>query len=933
MSRTLYLIDGYAQIFRAYYAIRGGMQSPTTGEPTHVVFGFTGMLLKLFTQLKPDLIVVASDAPGKTFRDELYRDYKANREAMPQDLAAQLPRVMELIESFGIPIASQEGLEADDVIASITQHVLTDPHMEDVRIRIVSKDKDLEQLLCDRVTLYDVHKDEEVSVERLWESKGVRPDQVIDLLAMTGDSVDNVPGVPGIGPKTAAKLIQEFGSLDGVLQNLDSIKGKRRENLEASKEVLALSRELVTLKKDADIDLAWEAAHVTNIDLTRLLPLFKQLGFRRYQDEVRKLAERLGDDGAGAGVAEEEVAAATAATSATAVAPAEEPSLPRGEYETVTTPAQLEALVKALKSASIISIDTETTGLEFDAALCGLSLAWETGKGVYVPVRSPNPSEHLTKEDVLRALGPILSDPAIPKCGHNLKFDARVLLRNGVALRGVAFDTLVASLLIDPSQASHKLDQLALEHLGYRMIPIQDLIGTDDGEISMDAVSLDEIAPYAAEDADIALRLYHHLAGKVSEMGLDELVRHVEAPLTAVLAEMENHGIVCDPDELQRQGDALSTRVEALRAKVCEIAGTEFNVDSPSQLAEILFDKLGLPPGKRTKTGYSTDAEVLTKLAAQGDKNVPASLVPGLVLEYRQLGKLINTYLGNLRDSVNPETGRIHTTFHQLVTATGRLASHAPNLQNIPVRTDVGRQIRKAFRAPKESVLICADYSQIELRILAHLSEDEGLVAAFEQDLDIHAAVAAQVFEASIEDVTREQRNHAKTINFGIIYGVTPYGLARRIDGLDVSSAARLIDDYKVRFPKIDSFLQSCIQHALEFGYVATIMGRRREIPEIQATNRVRRSLGERLAINSVVQGSAADLIKVAMVNVQKRIDNDKLPMKLLLQIHDELIFESPQREAAACAEVVREEMEQAMALRVPLKAEAGIGEDWMNAK
>ncbi len=932
MSRTLYIIDGYAQIFRAYYAIRGGMQSPTTGEPTHVVFGFTGMLLKLFTQLKPDLVIVASDAPGKTFRDELYHDYKANREAMPQDLSAQIPRVMELVESFGIPIASVEGLEADDVIATITRQVLSNPEMDDVRIRIVSKDKDLEQLLCDRVTLYDIHKDEEVDVRRLWENKGVRPHQVIDLLAMTGDSVDNVPGVPGIGPKTAAKLIQEYGSIEDILANLDSIKGKRRENLEASKEVLALSRELVTLKDDASIDVPWESAHVSSIDLNRLLPLFKQLGFRRYQDEVRKLAEALGTpgdaiDAAGDGAAEDEVAAATAE------AVESEPALPRGEYEVVTTAARLDEVARALKSAEIVSVDTETTGLEFDAELCGLSLSWEVGKGVYVPVRSPNPNHHLSQEEVLSVLGPILSDPTIPKCGHNLKFDARVLMRNGVRLRGIHFDTMVASVLIDPAQASHKLDQLALDHLGYRMIPIQDLIGTDDGEISMDAVPLDEIAPYAAEDADISLRLYHHLEAKVKAMGLDRLVRDVEAPLTAVLAEMENHGIVCDPDELQRQGDDLSTRVDALRTQVCEIAGEEFNVDSPSQLAEILFEKLGLPPGKRTKTGYSTDAEVLSKLAAQEDKSNPASLVPGLVLEYRQLGKLINTYLGNLRESVNPTTGRIHTTFHQLVTATGRLASHAPNLQNIPVRTDIGRQIRKAFRAPTGSVLICADYSQIELRILAHLSEDEGLVTAFEDDLDIHAAVAAQVFGVPVDAVTNEQRTHAKTINFGIIYGVTPYGLARRIDGLDVGSAARLIDDYKARFPKIDTFLQSCIQHALEYGYVVTMMGRRREIPEIQASNRVRRSLGERLAINSVVQGSAADLIKIAMVNVQRRIDTDALPMKLLLQIHDELIFEAPSADADACAQVVREEMEQALSLRVPLKAEAGFGEDWMSAK
>lgn len=950
MARTLYVIDGYAQIFRAYYAIRGGMQSPHTGEPTHAVFGFTGMLLKLLRQLRPDFVIVAADAPGKTFRDDMYTEYKANRDAMPEDLRQQIPRVMELIDAFGIPVVAHEGVEADDVIASITRQVLGDPDMADVRIRIVSRDKDLEQLLCERVTLYDIHKDEELDVEGLWQSRGIRPDQVIDLLALTGDTADNVPGVPGIGPKTAAKLIQEYGSLDGILQNIDAIKGKRRENLEAARETLALSKALVTLKDDVDLSIPWETAQVRRLDGGRLVRLFQELGFRRYQDEIRKLAQDLGvglegdaaesgvsvgpvstDQPASQGTAEEEASAAVEAEPGEGVI---DPALQqRGVYTIVRTRAELDELVRSLEAAPQISIDTETTGLENDAALCGLSFAWTPGEGVYVPVRSPNPGEHLSEEEVLTALRPVLEDPNRPKCGHNVKFDAKVLLRHGVRLRGVIFDTLVASLLIDPSQAGHKLDQLALDYLGYRMIPIQELIGGGDEELTMDTVPLDQVAPYAAEDADITLRLYEKMAERVSEMGLDELVRNVESPLTVVLAEMEACGILCDPDELQRQGDALSERVEALRQEVCAIAGVDFNVDSPSQLAEVLFGTLGLTPGKRTKTGYSTDAEVLTKLAAEEDPANPATRVPGLVLEYRQLGKLINTYLGNLRDSVDARTGRIHTTFQQLVTATGRLASHAPNLQNIPVRTDVGRQIRQAFKAPEDHVLICADYSQIELRILAHLSEDPGLLAAFASDQDIHSAVAAQVFGVPLDQVTRQQRDHAKTINFGIIYGVTPFGLARRIEGLDVGGATRLIEDYKARFAGIDTFLQSCVQHAIEFGYVKTMMGRRRAIPEIQASNRVRRNLGERLAINSVVQGSAADLIKLAMVNVQRRIDADRLPLKLLLQIHDELVFEAPKSDAEALAEIVREEMEQAMALKVPLKAEAGIGEDWMSAK
>jgi DNA polymerase I len=946
LAKYLYLIDGFAQVFRAYYAIRGGMQSPVTGEPTHAVFGFTGMLIKLFSQLKPDYVVVAIDGPGKTFRDELYADYKATRDETPQDLLAQIPRVLELIEAFGVPAISHPGLEADDIIATITQRVLDDPNLKDVRIRIVSRDKDLEQLLCDRVTMYDIHKDEEIDVAKLKELKGITPEQVVDVLALMGDAVDNVPGVPGIGPKTAASLVQEFGSIEGILANLDKIKGKRRENLEAAKDQLPLSRALVTLKRDGDFPFNLDDAQVKGIDLSKIIPLFQQLGFRRYQHEVRKLALELGlvrGDSALALQEEEGIAAAVDGSLAReGAAPAPMP-LPleglaggepkRGRYELILDRAQLEELVETLRKQELIAVDTETTGLDTNAGLCGLSFAWEPGHGVYVPTLSREKERHLDTETVLSALKEVLEDPAIKKCGHNIKFDARILANAGVKLRGVVFDSMLASILLDPAKPGHKLEQLALDLLGYVMIPISDLIGSGDGSISMAEVPLEKVGPYAAEDADISLRLYHRLLPQIRAAGMEELLTRVEAPLAVVLAEMERNGITCDPEELMRQGEELSRRVEKLRARIYEYAGCEFNLDSPKQLGEVLFEKLGLPAGKRTKTGYSTDIEVLTNLAAEEDPSDPKTLVPGLLIEYRQLAKLINTYLGNLRDAIDPKTGRIHSTFHQLVTATGRLASQNPNLQNIPVRTDVGRQIRKAFVAPPGHVLICADYSQIELRILAHFSEDPGLIEAFEKGLDIHAAVASQVFGVAIDEVTREQRAHAKTINFGIIYGITPYGLARRIEGLDVTRAAELIADYKRRFPGIDRFLNECVQHALDHGYVTTILGRRRAIPEIRSNNRARRALGERLAINSVVQGSAADLIKVAMVNLQERIDREQIPLKLLLQIHDELVFECPAEEGEALAHVVVEEMERAMSLKVPLKAEAGIGEDWMTAK
>jgi DNA polymerase I len=749
MPETLYLIDGHAQIFRAYYAIRGGLQSPNTGEPTGAVFGFTGMLLKLLSQFHPHYVVVAVDMPGKTFRDDLYDQYKGTRAAAPDDLPAQIPRILEVTELFGIPVIGEAGLEADDVIASITERVLNDPACGDVNIRIVSKDKDLEQLLGERVTMFDIHTDTTIDVSSLRETKGITPDQVIDVLALTGDTVDNVPGVEGIGPKTAAQLIQQFGSIDGILAHLDQIKGKRRENIEKARDLLALSRQLVTLKRDAPVPFSLEAARVSPINLPKIIPLFQQLGFNRYQDEVRRLAE---SDTAAA-----EVPAALEAPERDLFSGLDESetapsSLPSpgdevaGDYHAITTRSQLEELVATLRAQPLISFDTETTGLGRDAELCGVSLAWEPGHGVYIPIRSPQPAEHLDQAAVLAALGPLLEDSRAAKCGHNLKFDAGILLRAGIHLRGVVFDSMLASALIDPAQSAHKLDHVALTQLHLRLIPISELIGSGPEQISMAEVPLAQIVPYAAEDADVALRLHHHLMPRLEAMGLAGLLRDVESPLTVVIAEMEHNGILCDPEELQRLGKELEVRVAELRQQIKEICGVEFHLDSTRQLADVLFDRLGLASGRRTKTGRSTDIQVLEKLAAQEDLNDPKTSVPRLIIEYRHLTKLISTYLGNLRSSIDPKTGRIHSTFHQLVTATGRLASHNPNLQNIPVRTEVGRQIRKAFYAPACHLLISADYSQIELRLLAHLSEDPALMEAFERGMDIHTAVAAQVF-------------------------------------------------------------------------------------------------------------------------------------------------------------------------------------------
>jgi DNA polymerase-1 len=935
---TLYLIDSHAQIFRAYYAIRGGLRSSVTGEPTHAVFGVTGMIIKLLSQFHPQYIVAANDAPGKTFRDDLYAEYKGTRENVPDDLVSQIPRVHELLELFGIPIIGVSGLEADDIIATITQRVLDDPSCNDVQIRIVSKDKDLEQLLGDRVTMFDIHTDTTIDVEALWENKGIKPEQVIDVLALMGDTADNVPGVEGIGAKTAAKLINQFGSIDAIFANIDQIKGKRRENLEKARSHLPLSRTLVTLKHDAELDFSLERARVKPLNLDKLLPLFQQLDFHRFQGEVKRLA--AGDaisprpEQHSATTTRRERRAALEQETSEILEKGDYDTAATGAYEAITTKAQLNALVETVSEQPMVSVDTETTSLNRDAELCGLSFSWKPGHGVYVPILSPNPGAHLDAETILTALKPVLENPDLPKCGHNLKFDAGILLRNGVKLRGVVFDTMFASLLIDPKQPAHNLDTLALLHLKYKMIPISDLIGEGDAQISIDKVPLEEVVTYASEDTDIVLRLYEIFKPKLAKMGITELVQDIESPLGPILAEMEFNGIVCDKAELGQQSEVIGERIDQLRDEVHEVAGRPFHLESPHQIASVLFDDIGFEPVRKTKGGRpSTDVTVLEALTGKEDVNDPRTTIPSLLIEYRQLRKLQSTYLGQLQSSVREETGRIHTHFYQLTTATGRLKSDGPNLQNIPVRTEVGRQLRKAFTAPEGQKLICADYSQIELRLLAHFSVDPAMLDIFHQNLDIHTSVASQVFDVSMDAVTREQRDKAKTINFGIIYGVSPIGLSRRIKGMSVADAATLIDGYKERFPDIERFFQKCIQQALEQGYVSTLTGRRRAIPEIHSPSRVRQSQGERLAINTVIQGSAADLIKVAMVNVQHRIDRDSLPLKLLLQIHDELVFETPEETTKEQAAIVCEEMEQAMTLRVPLETEAGIGDNWMAAK
>ena len=936
-NKTLYIIDTMAEIFRSFYSIQTRLVSSVTGEPTNAIFGFTGTLMKLLTDFKAEYIIAAIDTPGDTFRNELYTEYKGHRRTPPDDLVTQIPRIQQLLETLEIPVIGKQELEADDIIASVTQHILDAPDTQDVHVRIVSKDKDLEQLLCERVTMFDINKDTVINVESLIENKGITPDQVIDVLTLMGDTSDNIPGVEGVGLKTAVKLLQEYGTLDGIYENIEQIKGKRRENLEKAQEYISLSKELVTLKRDADLDFTMEKARVKPPDMSKVRTLFEQLELKRYLNQISAYANGNGDiDQVNVDVktTRKERIEAMELEKEKIIEEGNFTTAKSGEYTAITTEEQLSELVETLSEQDIISVDTETDGLYRNAGLCGISFSWKPKQGVYVPIKSPTLEKHLDQETVLSKLKPILENPDLPKCGHNLKFDASIFLRHGVQLQGVVFDTMLASQLVDPRQPSHNLDNLALLHLNHKMIPLSDLIGDEEDSTSIDKIPFEEVTQYASEDTDIVLQLYLFFKPKLEETNTDELVRDIESPLGPVLALMEFNGIVCDTDEIDKQRRIVDQLVEEREKEIHDLVGYRFNIGSPSVLAEVLFGEIGFTPVRKTKTGKnSTDANVLEALAAQEDINKPRTTVPRLIIEYRRYRNLQSTYLGQLKNAVNDDTKRIHTHLYQLTTATGRLKSDSPNLQNIPVRSEVGRQLRKTFIAPEGHKLICADYSQIELRVLAHFSKDPKLMEIFNQDLDIHTTVASEVYKVSTEEVTRELRDKAKIVNFGIIYGVSPSGLARRIQGMNTDEARDLITNYKARFPGINLFFQRCIQQALENGYVTTLTGRRRAIPEIFEHSQSRQSLGERLAINTVIQGTAADLIKAAMVRVQQRIDKDQLDMKLLLQIHDELVLESPTELAETHAKIVSEEMENAMTLRVPLRTELGIGDNWMEAK
>jgi DNA polymerase-1 len=928
MAKSFYIIDGHAQIFRAYFAPFRELSS-SSGEPTKATFVFTQMLLNLVNQRKPDyLAMVIDSAEESVFRKSIFPEYKANRTAKADDFAPQEKRILRIVKDAGVPIFERPGFEADDLIATMAKK-LCDKGYE---IIVVSKDKDLRQLINDCTKMYDVQSDSFTDAKRMEEDCGYGPGEAVEVQTLMGDAIDNIQGIPGVGEKTAAKLIKKYGKAEEVLKHLDELTPKLRENFEKYAERLPMARQLVTLITDVGFEFDPEACAFSGLKMEGIRPHLAELGFTT-------LMKRLGMDGNGQSAPAPEKPAARAErfdeglfgglAEKKAETQAEPCTSSECDYRLINTEEKFADFLRKLREQKRFAFDTETDDLgAMKSNLIGLSFSWKAGTGFYVPVRGPSGEEFLACEHCLERLKPILEDRAIEKIGHNIKYDLLVMRNAGITLRGVAMDTMIAAFLLDASRMTYGIDALARDLLNFKKIATAELIGKGKNLVSMVRLPLEQVARYASEDADVCWRLGEMLRAKLDELpALAKLNDTVETPLIDVLAEMEFNGVSIDPGMLKEQSEVLGKRAAELHTEIMSAAGCNFNPDSPKQLAEVLFTKLGLKVIKRNKTGPSTDVQVLEKLALEHK-------CPKLILEYRSLVKLKNTYLDNLKDYVNERTGRIHASFNQTGAATGRLSCSDPNLQNIPIRTDEGRRIRLAFVAKgAENVLLTADYSQIELRVLAHFTGEPALVKAFELDEDIHKAVAAEVFGVPLDQVSKAQRGQAKTINFGIIYGVTAYGLAARIEGMSVKAAEELIIAYNKRFPAIAKFMDKCVMDAQSQGYVETILGRRRRIPELASPVLQQRRAGERMAINSVVQGSAADMIKVAMLNIYRRLKGEGHPSKLLMQVHDELVFETPRALAESEGEMIRREMVEAIKLNVPIKVEVGWGKNWQEGK
>ena len=927
-QKRLYLIDAMALAYRSHFIFISRPLINSKGQNTSASYGFTNALLKLIEEHQMEHIAVVFDVmgPGETFRSEMYEDYKAHREPPPDDLLANLPWIKEIVTALDIPVVEEPFVEADDVIGTLARRAEDDG----AEVVIVSPDKDFQQLLSDRVSIFrPAHRGEDfdpITDERFREKHGVEPIQFIDMLALMGDASDNVPGVPGIGPKTAAKLIAEYGSVENLLDHADEIKGKKaREGLQNHPDDARLSKALVTIKTDLDVDLDWHTLKRVNPDRRKLLAMFRQLEFRTLTRRLEESGEVL------KGKAQERLAAGVQTD---LFADSDDPSLDFdfGPYETVKqydanevdyriirNKAQLDALADELAAQDRFALDTETTSVdEMMASLVGVSLSWQAQQGVYIPTPLPDGT---ATEDVLSVLGPLLQGKII---GQNLKYDIVVLARHGAPVQGTLFDTMVAHYLIAP-EAEHNLDALCRQYLSYRTIPISDLIGTGKNQLSMRDVPIDKVGPYACEDADVTFRLAEVLRDELEKNGLLEIAEKIEFPLIYVLADMEMSGVRIDAGILREISEQLKTELQRLETAIYEHAGEEFNIGSTQQLGVILFEKLGLRVVSKTSKGKpSTKESVLLELSTEHP-------LPGLLLDWRKLSKLKNTYVDTLGDLAHPETGRVHTDFNQTVAATGRLSSSNPNLQNIPVRTDLGREVRKAF-VPREGwTLLAADYVQIELRILASMSGDKALTQDFADGKDIHTATAARVFHIEPDAVDRDQRRKAKEVNYGIPYGVSPWGLAQRLRS-SVQESQELIEQYQRTYPDVSRWLVETVEEARDKGYVETLLGRRRYVPTINASNRIERSFAERVAVNMPIQGTQADMIKIAMVSIHRRMKAEGLKSRMLLQVHDELVFEVPPDEVQTIRRLIEEEMTGALPLAVPVEVDVNAGDNWLDA-
>ncbi|MBI5040275.1 MAG: DNA polymerase I [Gammaproteobacteria bacterium] len=900
----LVLVDGSSYLYRAFHALPPLTNS--RGEPTGAVYGVANMLRKLLADYAPEHIAVVFDARGKTFRDDMFEHYKANRPPMPDDLATQIEPLHALVAALGFPILQVTGVEADDVIGTLARQAAA----RGMPVVISTGDKDMAQLVDDKITLINTMSNTTLDIPGVVEKFGVPPERIIDYLALVGDTSDNIPGVPKVGPKTAAKWLNDFGSLDDVIARAGEIPGKVGESLRENLEQLALSRELATIRCDVLLDQGVEALAMRAPDTAALRALYKHLEFNTW---LRQL-----DESAGSTTSADTNIAASAPKQASADA-----------YETVLTQAQLDRWLARLEKAELYAFDTETTSLDYmQARIVGVSFAIEPGEAAYVPLAHdyPGAPEQLDRDAVLAQLKPLLENPAPRKIGQHLKYDMNVLVNHGIALAGIAFDTMLESYVLDSTASRHDMDSLALKYLDHKTITFEEVAGKGVKQLAFNDVPIEQAGVYAAEDADVTLQLHRALWPRLEKTpALVRVLTEIELPLIPILSRMERTGVLVDIKMLAVQSCELATRLHEIEQEAHRVAGQPFNLGSPKQIQEILYDKQGLPVLAKTPKGAPSTAEnVLAELAL----DYP---LPKLILDHRSLSKLKSTYTDRLPEQVDARSGRVHTSYHQAVAATGRLSSTDPNLQNIPVRTEEGRRIRQAFIAPPGHAIVAADYSQIELRIMAHLSGDAGLLRAFAAGQDIHRATAAEVFGVTPEQVSADQRRSAKAINFGLIYGMSAFGLAKQL-GIERGAAQDYVDLYFARYPGVKQYMDETRAQAHELGYVETVFGRRLYLPDINARNVQQRNAAERTAINAPMQGTAADIIKRAMIRTDGWLRDSGLRARMIMQVHDELVFEVAEPDLEAVKAGVRQCMTAAAELRVPLEVDIGVGGNWDEA-